>query len=334
MDTTTLTDRYIDAAMRTVPEKQRADLAAELRASIHDDIDARLEQGETRESAERAVLIGLGDPELLAARYTDRPLYLIGPRYFLDWWRLLKLLLWIVPPLAAFGIALGKTLSEAPLGDIIGTTVVGTLATVLHLAFWTTLVFAVIERVTPPSVPALGAAAAAPGLPRTTTPALLGEWTPDQLPEPRENGATFADMIASIVMLVIGAGAILWDLFLGFVPGMQLSFLHPDLWPWWIGGLFVVMAIEAVLAIVVHSAGRWTYPFAVMNAILAVTVAVPALWLLMQGRLLNPDFWPTLISDGHDAEVSQIVAIVWGFGIAAIAVWDILDAFLKARRAR
>lgn len=334
METTTLTDRYIDAAMRTVPEKQRTDLAAELRASIDDDIDARREQGESRESAERAVLIELGDPEVLAARYTDRPLYLIGPRYFLEWWRLLKLLLWIVPPLAAFGIALGKALSGATVGDVIGTAVVGTLGTVLHLAFWTTLVFAVIERVTPPSVPALGAASAAPGLARATDSALLGPWTPDQLPEPRESGATFADMISSIVLLIVGAGAILWDLFLGFVPGMQLSFLHPDLWPWWIGGLFVVMAIEAVLAIVVHSAGRWTYPLAVANAALAVVVTVPALWLLAQGRLLNPEFWPTIIPDGHDTEVGQIVAIVTGFGIAAVAVWDVVDAFLKARRAR
>ena len=45
MNTSTLTDRYIDAAMRTVPEKQRADLAAELRASIDDQIDARVESG-------------------------------------------------------------------------------------------------------------------------------------------------------------------------------------------------------------------------------------------------------------------------------------------------
>ena len=34
--TASLTDRYVDAAMRTVPENQRADLAAELRVSIDD----------------------------------------------------------------------------------------------------------------------------------------------------------------------------------------------------------------------------------------------------------------------------------------------------------
>ena len=62
-------------------------------------------------AAERAVLTDLGDPDKLAAGYTDRPLHLIGPRYYLDWWRLLKLLLWIVLPCAAFGVALGQTLA-------------------------------------------------------------------------------------------------------------------------------------------------------------------------------------------------------------------------------
>ena len=80
--TATLTDRYVDAAMRTVPEAQRADLAAELRASIDDQIEARIEQGEQQGDAERAVLIELGDPDRLAAQYTDRPLWLVGPRYF------------------------------------------------------------------------------------------------------------------------------------------------------------------------------------------------------------------------------------------------------------
>ncbi len=120
MNTTTLTDRYVDAAMRTVPEKQRADLGAELRASIDDQVDARVEGGEPHDAAERAVLTELGDPDKLAAGYTDRPLWLIGPRYYLDWWRLLKLLLGIVPACAAFGVALAQTLAGASFGEIIG----------------------------------------------------------------------------------------------------------------------------------------------------------------------------------------------------------------------
>lgn len=41
----------------------------------------------------------------LAAGYVDRPLQLIGPRYFLTWWRLLKLLLAIVPAVAFVGVS-------------------------------------------------------------------------------------------------------------------------------------------------------------------------------------------------------------------------------------
>ncbi len=136
MNTTSLTDRYIAAAMRTVPEKQRADLGAELRTSIDDQIDARVDAGEARDAAERAVLTDLGDPEALAAGYTERSLYLIGPRYYLEWWRLLKILWWIVVPLAALGIALGQVLSGAAFGEIISSAVVGAFTVALHIGFW------------------------------------------------------------------------------------------------------------------------------------------------------------------------------------------------------
>lgn len=324
MTAATLTDRYIDAAMRTVPDKQRADLSAELRASIGDQIDARIEAGEPEAGAERAVLTELGDPEKLAAGYTDRLLHLIGPRYYLEWWRLLKLLWWIVTPLAAFGIALGQTLSGASLGTIIGTTWAGALAVFVHIFFWVTLVFAILERTTARRVRD-GAAPLKDGL---VTP-----WSLDHLPERRESGATLSDLIATLVFLTLTAAVILWDLLIGFVPGTHLSFLDPGLWPGWVAGLFVVMALEAVLAFLVYFAGRWTFALAIGNAVLTLVVAVPALWLVTQGRLLNPAFFPTLVPE-DGAEVTQILSVITGFGIAGIAVWDIIDAFLKAHRAR
>ena len=62
MNTTSLTERYVDAAMRTVPDRQRADLGAELRASIADQIDARVDDGEPHDIAERAVLTDSATP--------------------------------------------------------------------------------------------------------------------------------------------------------------------------------------------------------------------------------------------------------------------------------
>ncbi|WP_106814864.1 permease prefix domain 1-containing protein [Microbacterium timonense] len=312
---TTLTDRYVDAAMRTVPESQRSDLAAELRASIDDQIDARLEAGEEHQAAEWAVLTDLGDPDKLAAQYTDRPLWLVGPRYFLDWWRLLKLLLWIVPLCTVFGVSLAMVLDGASFGEIVGALVPILLSVVVHIAFWTTLVFVILERTGHETMDA-------------------GPWTPDRLPEPRQRGAGMGDMIASLGFLAIMVGVVLWDRFVGLVPTEPgLPFLDPGLWPWWITGLFLVMALEAALAVVVYAVGRWTVGLAVVNGILNLVVAVPALWLLFEGRLINPEFFPTIIPDGG-AEVGAILSIIVGFVIAGVAVWDTTDAAIKAGRAR
>ena len=314
--TITLTDRYVDAAMRTVPEDQRDDLSAELRASIDDQVDARVAEGEEHTSAERAVLTELGDPDKLAAQYTDRPLWLVGPRYFLDWWRLLKLLLAIVVPFAGLGVGIAQVIDGSGIGQTTAAIVTTMLSVAVHVAFWTTLIFAIVERTSPRSgkVPV--------------------EWSVDHLPEPRQKGVGFGDMIANVVFLFVAAGAIIWDLTIGFVPSEPgLSFLDPDLWPWWITGLLVFMAIEAALSVIVFLVGRWTIALAVVNAILDLAVAVPALWLLASGQLLNAEYFPTLIGD-DGAQVAAIVTVIAGFGIVAITLWDIIDVAIKTSRSQ
>ncbi|WP_442576833.1 permease prefix domain 1-containing protein [Microbacterium sp. F51-2R] len=312
----TLTDRYVDAAMRSVPEKQRDDLSAELRASIDDQIDARVDAGERHEAAERAVLTELGDPDKLAAGYLERPLWLVGPRYYLDWWRLLKLLWAIVPACAAFGVALGETLAGAPLGAIIGSTIGVVVSVIVHVAFWVTIVFVILERTGHETMD-------------------QSAWTPDRLPEPKASGAKLSDLVATLVFLAIGAGFVLWDHFIGWPvgDGRTTSFLDPGLWPWWITGLFVLMAAEAALAVTVYARGRWTTGLAYLNLVLDVAIALPALWLISQGLFLNPELLPTVDPD-DGAQVTGILNVILGFVFAGIAVWDSIDAFLKAHRAR
>jgi hypothetical protein len=312
----TLTDRYVDAAMRSVPEKQRDDLSAELRASIDDQIDARVDAGERHEAAERAVLTELGDPDKLAAGYLERPLWLVGPRYYLDWWRLLKLLWAIVPACAAFGVALGQTLAGAPLGAIIGSTIGVVVSVIVHVAFWVTIVFVILERA---GHETMGQSA----------------WTPDRLPEPKASGAKLSDLVATLVFLAIGAGFVLWDHFIGWPvgDGRTTSVLDPGLWPWWITGLFVLMAAEAALAVTVYARGRWTTGLAYLNLVLDVAIALPALWLISQGLFLNPELLPTVDPD-DGAQDTGILNVILGFVFAGIAVWDSIDAFLKAHRAR
>jgi hypothetical protein len=321
MTTTTLTERYVDAAMRTVPERQREDLATELRTSIEDQVEARVAGGEDRDAAERAVLTELGDPETLAAQYTDRPLHLIGPRYYLAWWRLTKVLWAIVPACAAFGVALGQTLAGADFGEIVGSVVSVAMSVIVHIGFWTTLVFFIVERSA-----------------RGADVGFVGEWTPDSLPERKDRGAGLSDLVASLVFLAVAAGAILWDHFIGFVylgeGEGRMSFLAPGLWPWWIGALFVLMVLEALLAVSVYAKGRWDIGSASVNLCLNLGIALPAVWLLMEQQLIHPDVFTAIISAGDAQTVGGVVSTVIGFGIVGIAAWDSVDAFLKARRAR
>lgn len=313
--TATLTERYIGATIRSLRPEAQSDVRAELEASIADAIEARIEQGERHEDAERAVLTELGDPGVLAAGYADRPLHLIGPKYYLTWWRLLKLLLWTVPACVLVAVALGQVLSGAETGEVIGSAIVAALGAIVHIAFWTTLVFVILER--------------------SNSDTRIADWDLDQLPESSENGAGRADAVASIVFLVLGVGAVLWDALLGFFPtgGAPIPVLHPGLWPWGITVLFALIAAETLLTIAVYARGRWTVGLAVVNTVLAVAFSAWALVLLVRGELVNPAFLEFTARGGVGPDVSNILAIITGFCLVAFPLWDILDGWLKTARA-
>ncbi|MEV7631723.1 permease prefix domain 1-containing protein [Microbacterium sp. NPDC089318] len=314
--TATLTDRYIAATVRSLPEGLQAEVRDELRASIADAVDARTENGEPLEHAERAVLTELGDPGVLAAGYADRPLHLIGPKYFLTWWRLLKILLAIVPACAAGGVAIAQALTGAGIGEIIGEVVAITLSVIVHVSFWTTLVFFVLERT--------GADTGA-------------RWSVDQLPEEAQAGTGRADLIASLVMLAVFAGAVLWDQLRGWAPrdGEPLSILNPELWPWGLGALMALLVAEAALALAAFARGHWTMTLAWINAAVAVCVMSLGLTALGLGMLFNPRFVDEVfVGNGVGQDAVIVLAVLSGIAIIAITVGDMADGWRKAARAR
>lgn len=321
---TTLTERYIHAATRSVPEKSRADLRAELQASVADAIEARIDQGESADAAERAVLTEMGDPDRLAADYTDRPAFLIGPRYYFEWMRLVKVLFVVVLPIGVVGVGLGQLLSGAGVGELIGAIVVSILTIGLHLLFWPTVVFALLERSPDRTRGEIDAA---------LTTGRMGQWTLERLPEIRPKGFGVVDLIASLVYVVVVIGAILWDQSIGFVSvdGAPVPVLDPALRAFWIPLLVVVLIAVAVFAVVRFRVGRWTFGLAAVNALLAVAFAVPIVWIAAQGALLNPVFLDT-VAASDAAVVAQVVDIVVGCTAIVVALWDLVDGFVRAAR--
>lgn len=310
----TLTERYIAATTASLPAEAQQDVRAELGVSIADAVEARIEQGEDPAAAERAVLTELGDPAVLAAGYADRPLHLIGPRYYLTWWRLLKALLIIVPLCALGGVAVAQALIGSPVETIIAESLAIALSAAVHVFFWVTLVFVILERSGTPTG---------------------GGWDVDQLPQAPEPDARLSDVVASLALLAVTAAAVLWDGARGVVHvrGETLSFLHPQLWPWWMAALFVLFALEALIAVAVWIRRGWTVPLAAVNTLAALLVVSWTLTLLGRGLLVNPAFTEAVLLDnGVGADVVRILGVLLGVGVMAIAGWDAASGWVKARR--
>lgn len=325
----TFTERYISAVTTSLDAAARQDVRDELEASITDAVEARVAQGEDPAVAERAVLSELGDPAALAASYAERPLHLIGPKYYLTWWRLLVLLLWIVPPVAVVGVIIASAIADAPIGDIIGQAISVGITAALHVAFWTTLVFVILER-----------SGADTGV----------RWSVDALAEVSDDGAGRKDLIASLVFLGILAGALVWDRFVGFVRfargevdvsaglGAQtesMPVLHPDLWPWWISAALALIVLEALLAVAVYARRGWRPGFAAANSVLAVVMAAGIIFLAVTGQLINPELLEVTLYRGDvPTDVGRILTVILVAGVIGVTAWDIADGWRKALRAR
>lgn len=284
--TATLTERYVDATLRRLPARQRPDIERELRASIADAIDARVDAGIDPAEAERAVLTELGDPARLAAGYADRPLHLIGPGLYLDYTRLLKALLAVVVPTVVAVVGIARALEGDNALSVVGDTLGTAITTGIHIAFWTTLVFAIIERTR-----YLHATPARP-------------WTLDALPEPPSRRARFGELIAETVLLVMVAAFVLLSPMVSTetdAAGNPIGIFSPWLWETGVVYLFIAFAIAGLGFSFAKYHVRWSAPAAIAGSLVKIASAFVMLWLAASDRLLNPAFveaagWPPSVS--------------------------------------
>ncbi|MGC5307147.1 permease prefix domain 1-containing protein [Micromonospora zamorensis] len=310
----TLTDRYLAATLRSVPAQRRDEIASELRASIDDMIEGRTSEGQDITAAEREVLTELGNPDELAARYADRRLQLIGPTYYLVWLRLLKLLLSFIPALAGTIVAIVEVAEGQGFGAI-GSGIVVALHVAVHIGFWLTLTFAIIER--------------------SQQTVDLPDWTVDQLPDvPAHRDISLAETVASVVMLVVTIGYLPFQHYRSWVrdtDGDDIPLLDPTLWSFWLPALIVVLLGSLVFEIVKYRVGSWNWTLFGTKALLNLAFSVPLVWLALSDRLLNPALGERL-SWLADTDNRNSIGAAIAVGTAAIVIWDLIDTALKTRR--
>ena len=320
---TSLTERYLAATLRGIPEKQRPDVDRELRSSIADAVEDRVANGEDRAAAEIAVLEELGNPTRLATGMTGRPLYLIGPDLFIAYRYILFLLLGIVVPIVGVVAALVEINAGGGIGQALLAGIGGALSVGVQIAFWVTLAFAVVERVDPATWK------------DTDLKQLSEPWTVEHLPELPSSGAvSVGETVGEIVTVGISIGGLLylrdWS-WVSDASGDPVPLLNPALWDFWFPALIALLALQAVFHIVKLAMGRWTISLAIVNTVLLAAVAVPLTVLAVTGSLINPAFaaaigWPQL-AEGDGVAMLAVAATT-----ILVSGWEAIDGFRKARR--
>lgn len=311
----TLTDRYVWTVTRHLPPDTGPDVARELRGTIADAVDARVGAGVDPVTAEQEAVAELGDPEVLARQFGGRPAYLIGPGTYPAYVRLMRVLPAIVLPLVLVAnVTARAATSDDGWGTILLDAFLLVLTTAVHLAFWVTLTFAVIDWTRPEG--------------ERERP--LSEWKPDQLTtEVPWRSVRLGETLFEAGFALALAALVAWQL--GGVGDDGVQVLNPDIDVVWKVGLVGLLLLDAVLAVVVWRVGRWTATSAAVNVVSNAGAVLLMLWLLARDELLTD--LPQVLGDrfgwSTDWSVSSaVVAVV----IVAIAVWDAADSVLKARR--
>lgn len=307
MTTTKLTELYVHEVVRRLPAAQRDDIALELRTTIADTVDARGD-GDPQ-AAERAVLKEMGDPVSYAARYSERPLALIGPDLYPAYMRLLTVLLLSVLPL----VTVVFVVMDIADGEGLGTALEGGVGTVLtvgaQMVAVLTLVFALAER----------------SRRRDGSGVRAMPWSPDELPGARQQpdkGAASAVAGAAWDALLIGL--IVWQHtnkpYKTDTDGERVAVLDPALWSGWIWPLLVGLGCLVVVSLVRVAARGWTVPLAAGFVVGQAAFSLSLAWILYEQRLFNPEFlvdanrsWTT-----PDEAYTGAAVIVLAIGASAI----------------
>jgi hypothetical protein len=139
-------ERYIYQATRLLPKKTRGDIEKELRTLINDMIEERCGDKEPAQKDIDIVLIELGDPSELAAKYADKNRYLIGPVLFPKYWMVLKIVLLCVAVGVSIAVIVGALTDPVSPWELIADWAVSIMSSLFGAFTWVTMVFAIVEN--------------------------------------------------------------------------------------------------------------------------------------------------------------------------------------------
>jgi len=322
-----LIDRYIAEVGRYLPEKNRADIEAEIRSMLEDMLE---ENGYQAKSADEKIIAEtleqLGDPKLLASRYAPPTRYLIGPGWYEVYLQTLQRVLYVVLPIFA-AVTFILTLSDSPLdfANAVGEAVGGAFGVGLQILFWITIVFVLLER-----------SDEVPYQVQTGSKT----WTVAQLPKmPHKRQVSIGEALTDIVMDLFVFLWIALPLFQNWLQGdaNPVPFLNPELWNVWFPIFFVLMTLNLIHDVFKLKIGNWTPTLTAANVILCLASIIYIVVLVTTQQVINPAFLATL----NGTQISELRNVTswstWTVNISAavivgILIWDMVNSVRLSRQ--
>ena len=240
----------------------------------------------------------------------ERPNSLIGPAVYPAFIRLLTRLEAIIVPIVFVGVGLASVVGEASPWQVLASAVNAALAAGIQIAFWVTVVFALIER----------------------TGSAPASWALDEVPSPRQaTGVSVGELVASTIGLALLTAFLLWQPDVTATWGDDASvtpLLDPALNKFWIPWLVAVVIASLGLTVAVFLYGRWTIWLAMANTALNLAFAVPVIWLLVNDQVLSPQFVDALQQAPGPIPTFVPTLLAWIF--AGVAVLDSAQSWWRA----
>ncbi len=314
-----LLDRYLAAVARQLPDRQKADVTAELRDELlskFEDEEAALGRPLERDDVER-LLIDYGHPVSVAGRYRQVQ-HLIGPDVFPWWWATLKVVLTIVA--AIYFVGLLMAILGAPGAEAAIAARLPDVTTALALSFgWVTLVFALIERFKPKRG--------------------KFKWKPRDLPPAKSRGRGRFDVLVELLMTV---AVILWWIgvirFRNWIPDYGFHVELAQVWDDWFWPILGYLVFDAAGNALTLARPGWIRLNAGLRAVrnlagfgIMVGVLQAGHWLDVSGPWPAGE-QPTVAF--HFDQGMQIGLIVTAIVFAMMLIWELWrarQAFFTAR---
>ncbi|MEW4213642.1 hypothetical protein Q0N59_06040 [Bacillus thuringiensis] len=327
-----LIDLYIQEVAKRLPEKNREDITLELRSTIDDMLPE-----DYNEKDVKSVLEKLGSPVSLANGYLDRPMHLIGPLYFDVYTTLLKMIIPIAAVIALISMVaenfIGYSGDQAVLNvilQLIGKGIGGIFEVGLHVFFWLTVVFVILERTDKDK-----------GIEPLTTS--LKKWTPDDLKNisyiPKKKAISKFEVFGGLMWTAVWATLYFYANYLvGVYNGTAngLKFVSPTFnqdvllqyWP-----IVVIMIVfEICISLYKLVQGQWTQRLAIGNAILQIAGTIVFIVIVVNPHVFNAGFI-TYLANAFTISSEEFKTWLIGGGIffyMLSAAINIFDGFRKA----